>query len=550
MMLSELSSTLCGSESPNFLGAFDLSTPPPLLFYSYVPITLVVFFLGLFILWSARGSRESKWLFAVAVAFACWVADVLMQWVSSYHELLVFAWQLNAIFEVGLFLAGIGFAYVYCYQRAIPQWLMFALSGIALATLASIPTSLNIQAYDVGNCEGIVGPLWLLIYAFEPAVIVLIAYMGFDAARRTSAEMRHRIVLAAAGTALALGTFLFSNYYGELTQAYEFNLWGPIGMVAFQLLLGYMIVRYKAFNAKVFATQALVVTLIVIIGSELFFVTNDSSRILVGISLVLALVFGWLLERSVKAEIAQREKIEVQERALATINTQQTSLLHFMSHEVKGSLNKAQGVFAGLIEGDYGALSDEARGIATGALGEVAKGIAMVMDILSASDFKRGTVTFDMKPFDCTHAVVQSVDDARAAARSKGIHLELMTPPSGAILLTGDVNKLMKNVFRNILDNAVKYTPTGYVHVALARAGNLVRFSVEDSGVGISPEDMQKLFTEGGHGAESRKVNVDSTGYGLYIAKSVVEAHRGRIWAESEGVGKGSRFVVELPTTP
>ena len=77
-----------------------------------------------------------------------------------------------------------------------------------------------------------------------------------------------------------------------------------------------------------------------------------------------------------------------------------------------------------------------------------------------------------------------------------------------------------------------------------------MRFSVEDSGVGISPEDMQKLFTEGGHGAESRKVNVDSTGYGLYIAKSVVEAHRGRIWAESEGVGKGSRFVVELPTTP
>jgi signal transduction histidine kinase len=58
---------------------------------------------------------------------------------------------------------------------------------------------------------------------------------------------------------------------------------------------------------------------------------------------------------------------------------------------------------------------------------------------------------------------------------------------------------------------------------------------------------MQKLFTEGGHGTDSRKVNVDSTGYGLFIAKSVVDAHHGRIWAESDGAGKGSRFVVELP---
>ena len=66
-------------------------------------------------------------------------------------------------------------------------------------------------------------------------------------------------------------------------------------------------------------------------------------------------------------------------------------------------------------------------------------------------------------------------------------------------------------------------------------------------GVGITPEDMQRLFTEGGHGKDSLKINVHSTGYGLYIAKSIVVAHGGKIWAESAGAGKGSRFVVELP---
>jgi signal transduction histidine kinase len=60
---------------------------------------------------------------------------------------------------------------------------------------------------------------------------------------------------------------------------------------------------------------------------------------------------------------------------------------------------------------------------------------------------------------------------------------------------------------------------------------------------------MKSLFTEGGHGKESIKVNVDSTGFGLYIAKQVVDSHGGKIWAESEGAGKGSRFIVELPAS-
>ncbi len=75
----------------------------------------------------------------------------------------------------------------------------------------------------------------------------------------------------------------------------------------------------------------------------------------------------------------------------------------------------------------------------------------------------------------------------------------------------------------------------------------MARIDVVDTGVGITPEDMSRLFTAGGHGKDSIHINVHSTGYGLFIAKSVVEAHGGRIWAESEGTGKGSRFVVELP---
>jgi signal transduction histidine kinase len=73
---------------------------------------------------------------------------------------------------------------------------------------------------------------------------------------------------------------------------------------------------------------------------------------------------------------------------------------------------------------------------------------------------------------------------------------------------------------------------------------------VKDTGIGITKEDRKNLFTEGGRGKESVKVNVDSTGYGLYTVKLIIEAHKGKVTMESEGAGKGSTFFVELPYLP
>jgi signal transduction histidine kinase len=80
----------------------------------------------------------------------------------------------------------------------------------------------------------------------------------------------------------------------------------------------------------------------------------------------------------------------------------------------------------------------------------------------------------------------------------------------------------------------------------LAKKDGNALLSVKDSGIGITDEDKKNLFTEGGRGRNAIKTNVNSTGYGLYIAKQIVDAHGGRIWAESEGQGKGSTFYVEL----
>ncbi|HEY4512569.1 MAG TPA: HAMP domain-containing sensor histidine kinase, partial [Candidatus Paceibacterota bacterium] len=231
---------------------------------------------------------------------------------------------------------------------------------------------------------------------------------------------------------------------------------------------------------------------------------------------------------------------------LAESNKRQEGLIHFISHEVKGYLTKNEATFAGILDGDYGGTTEETKTLATSALIDTKKGVLTVMDILNASNLKKGTVKYETKSFDMKKVVTVVIDEQIKNAETKGLTLATKTSGNNFVV-RADEMQIRDHVIRNLIDNAIKYTPKGTITVSLENRGNKVLFSVKDSGVGITDEDKKRLFTEGGKGEDSMRVNASSTGYGLYIAKQIVDAHKGRIWAESEGAGKGSTFFVELP---
>ena len=299
-------------------------------------------------------------------------------------------------------------------------------------------------------------------------------------------------------------------------------------------------------------------------------------------------------------EIVYKHSLELVrlKQELEVVNKQQENLLHFISHEIKGYLTKSEAGFSAITEGDYGTVPEQLKTMATSALADVRKGVSTVMDILSASNLKKGTVTFKKAVLDFRVAVQAIIAEQQPAARAKNLEIDVRMT-DGKYRMEGDEEKLREHVIRNLIDNAIRYTPSvdvgeasagmpsgrsrhaksdaealstesaashekekrllptftagyppaGSIRVELSDGDGKIHFSVKDSGVGITPEDMKNLFTEGGHGKDSIKINVHSTGYGLFIAKEVVEAEGGKIWAESEGAGKGSRFVVELPAT-
>lgn len=233
--------------------------------------------------------------------------------------------------------------------------------------------------------------------------------------------------------------------------------------------------------------------------------------------------------------------------SLKNLIKQRESLVHLVTHKVKGSFTRSKYIFAEVLEGTFGQISPKIKEIMQKGLDSDNEGINTVDLVLSASNLQGGKVKYDMKPIDFKKLAEEIIDGKTGQAKLKGLKLKTNIE-DGNYTILGDIIWL-KEAAQSLVDNALKYTLKGSVTVGLENKNGRVLFSVKDTGVGITEEDKKNLFTEGGRGKDSLRINVDSTGYGLYSARMVTEAHKGKIWVESEGKDKGSIFFLELPLT-
>jgi len=165
--------------------------------------------------------------------------------------------------------------------------------------------------------------------------------------------------------------------------------------------------------------------------------------------------------------------------------------------------------------------------------------------VLNAANLQNGIIKYDMKNIDLKEIVLKTINDKKLAIEAKGLKVETEINDGGYNIM-GD-SFWLSELVNNLIENSIRYTKEGKIIVGLDKKDHKIIFSVKDTGVGITEEDKKNLFTEGGRGKDSVKVNVDSTGYGLYTVKLIVDAHKGTVSAQSEGENKGSQFYVELP---
>jgi len=216
-----------------------------------------------------------------------------------------------------------------------------------------------------------------------------------------------------------------------------------------------------------------------------------------------------------------------------------------MSHELRTPLTSIKEGTGLLLEGVGGEITDKQRKLLGILAEESNRLIDLVNSLLDLSKMEAGMMSYD---FEMTHVDVlikRALSEITPLVETKEIALEndvdAAVPP-----VRVDPERILQ-VMRNLLGNAVKFTPKGgLVRIAAQPSNGKVAISVKDSGPGIAPESLTSIFEKFNQGSRQTPYVRQGTGLGLTIAKSIVTAHGGKIWAESEP-GKGSTFIFVLP---
>jgi histidine kinase len=230
-------------------------------------------------------------------------------------------------------------------------------------------------------------------------------------------------------------------------------------------------------------------------------------------------------------------------RRLEDVESMRRSLIADVSHELRTPLAAIQGSMEGLVDGVLPASAETYDQIHA----EARRLNRLVDDLQELSRVEAKAFEIQRQPLEARSLIDQAIRRLMPESTASGIHLTA-EPSGGLPLLLGDEDRLLQ-VLSNLTSNALHYTSRGgRVTLAARRVGQEVLFSVRDSGEGIAPEHLQNVFDRFYRIDRSRSRQAGGgSGIGLTIARALVEAHGGRIWAESDGKGCGSVFTFALP---
>jgi signal transduction histidine kinase len=322
--------------------------------------------------------------------------------------------------------------------------------------------------------------------------------------------------------------------------------------------MSFLIVKYKTFNIKLFATEALVWGLTLLIGSQFFFIKTPVNYVLNSITFIGVIIFGRFLVKSVKKEIDQRERLEnlrlrleksnldleIANDKLKDLDKLKTEFVSLASHQLRSPLTAIKGYLSMIVEGDYGDINPEAKE-AISKVSQSSNNLTLVVeDLLNVSKIESGGMKYEIVKFDFGEIVISTVGDLSITAEKKGLKLVHEIKEGEKYFVDGDKDKL-RQVLVNLIDNSIKYTAKGQIVVNLENKDGKIILSIKDTGAGVE-EKMKKTIFEKFSRGDGSKLNASGSGLGLYLVKELVEAHHGRVWVESEGLGKGATFLVEL----
>jgi signal transduction histidine kinase len=545
---------------------FDTFTqiPVSLLLYSHIPTSLFALLFSIFIL-RRKKTVASQSLFLVCLLFFVWCFLNLNAWFSFMGAgNTMFTWSIEYDIAILMFFFSFRFFYSYVWESEITPTLAIYSFILLSPTLLATGLNINLTGFDSVNCEAIEENfMTMLFFATEALFIVtVIAYAIRAHIVFKDSAKRRQSFFAATGIVLFLSFFFSSSFitsllldYTTIQNPYNYEIYGLFGMPILLAFLGYLIVKFKAFDIKLAGAQALVFALITLIASQFSFVESRTNTILVSVTLFFSVFGGFFLVKSVKKEIKQREELELLTQALEKANVrlreldkQKSEFVSIASHQLRSPLTAMRGYASMLVEGSFGKIPEKALEAAR-RIEESSKLMAIsVEDYLNVSRIESGNMKYNLSDFNVKEMTESICDDLRSEALKQNLILLFRSDVKSRGVVNADVGKT-NQIIHNLINNSIKYTPKGTINVFVRDdiKHKRIYIDITDTGIGMSQETIHTLFQKFNRAENANTVNVSGTGLGLYVALKMAEAMGGTISCKSEGDGKGSTFTFELP---
>jgi signal transduction histidine kinase len=433
------------------------------------------------------------------------------------------------------------------------------ISILALIPNAVIDSVVIIDQYTRYIKYGPLYPLYFVQISLYFCIVIYVMikkYLILQGRERNQVEITFLTLIV--GSLVGVFTSLIMPTYGDFSLFWVGSFYsGYLAAATF-----YGIIKYGLFDIKLVTTEFAAFTTWILLFIKIFFNENVEYRVIDSVILFLIIISSILIIKTVKKEIVLREKddelvtnitglnkrLEKTNVQLKELDQKKSEFMSLATHQLRAPLTAMKGYSSMILDGTFGKINNPEIEDAVNKISRSTTDLTMVVeDYLNISRIEQGRMQYNFSKINIVELIQDIINGVKATADRIGLKINLNYDTNEVYNIKADEGKI-KQVFLNIIDNAVKYTPSGSIDIYIEKkeSEKKILVKIKDTGVGIKKEVLPSLFHKFVRAPDASKVNILGTGLGLYVAGEILKAHKSRAWAESNGEGYGSVFYVEL----
>jgi signal transduction histidine kinase len=523
---------------------------------SYGSLVIAVGFLA-FGGWLAAAARrdERRLSFAVLVAASgLWLLSFVMWRVAVDDSAALFWGRMMHVVGITLPLALLALA-LSCFMAGRPRLPMAVGSFVVIAVSAWMAFS-----FDGGMSFTVLGAAapgtnrTLLAAVFAAAFTASLLAFVLSSRRYRAREDGRSVTALLIGGVIALNSVFSVLYSFSVPRNVPDYGWTVVIFTAGILIMAVFLLQKKLLvDLRFVGMEAVILLATLILMTDIVATAESAIELYFRVTVLFLLgVYGFFATRAMVNDARQhrqnellREQVIATNRQLIEADRFKTKFVSFVAHQLRTPIS---GVFIYLDmakQGRFGELPEDLKEIINTNLDVLNRMSITVDTFLDLAKIEHGKIELYKTENDVGSLVVRLAEAARPIAERKGLEIKVGSAPQTLSAVFD--NSLIYHALFNLTDNAIKYTEKGSVTVSAARLGNLLEFSVRDTGAGLSDDDRQGLFKIFERGVTAVRLESKGAGLGLFIAKQFVEAHGGQVFFDSRGPGQGSTFGFRIP---